>query len=377
MRRFFELISLITYRIGFCRPWLKKRALVSYVSTLPIYCHPYFVDSHNSKLTCYLICKFLNSKGYSVDLKRYDDVRVNSKKKYDLFFGHTSTFPEIKKRLNLRGQTILLTTGSEPTFGNTSQVRQAAELFKRKGVYLSVFEENIVKPALEAHEEADKILMMGNEFVKNTWYKKFKNKYNLINNVSAIQPEFPGVVRRKKNFLFISSIGQVHRGLDLLLDVFSRKEYRQYKLYVCSSFDQEAEFTSLYKNELFFTDNINPIGYVNIRSRKFKEIIRDCDYVILPSCSEGQSSSVVNTLRMGLIPVVTENVGLPDLTSIGITIEDTTIEKLTEAVNKAINLTDDDFHSMRAGLENYANLFDKEAFVSGLGKLLDPRNDSK
>ncbi len=374
-RRFFELLSLMTYKIGFYRPWLNKRALVSYVSTLPIYCRSYFIDSHNSKLTCYLICKFLNSKGYSVDLRRCDDLNINIDKKYSLFIGHTSTFPEIKKRINLCGKSILLTTGSEPAFGNDSQKRQADLLLKRKGVYLPVFEENIVKPALPSHSEAEKVLMMGNEFVKNTWYKKYSHKYNLINNVSAIPTSFPDALSRKSNFLFISSIGQVHRGLDLLLDIFSRREYRQNKLYVCSLFNQETDFTSLYKNELFFTENINPIGYVNIRSNRFKELISDCDYVILPSCSEGQSSSVINTIRMGLIPVITENVGLPDFSGIGITIEDTTIEKLKEAINKAINLNDDEFFSMRDGLKKYVHLFDEGAFVSKLSKVLDHKND--
>ena len=46
--------------------------------------------------------------------------------------------------------------------------------------------------------------------------------------------------------------------------------------------------------------NIHPVGWVTVNGSEYNELVRKCAFVILPSCSEGQSGSVVQCMYSGL-----------------------------------------------------------------------------
>ena len=119
-------------------------------------------------------------------------------------------------------------------------------------------------------------------------------------------------LRNPQNFLFLGSMGQVHKGLDLLLEIFSEDNMRNYRLYVCSGYEKEEDFCKEYNKELFNTPNIIPCSFVDIESDKFKSIVEQCAYTILPSCSEGCAGSVLTAMSGGLIPIVSKECGFED-----------------------------------------------------------------
>ena len=80
--------------------------------------------------------------------------------------------------------------------------------------------------------------------------------------------------KRPCSFLFIASHGQVHKGLDLVLESFASRPYLE--LFVCSMFGEEEDFCALYKRELYETPNIHPIGFVDIRGQLFRYIADRC-----------------------------------------------------------------------------------------------------
>jgi len=342
----------------------KKNALVSYVIVPKTFIGNYFRSSHNNKIQCYLLLKYLRSKGYNVYLHSYlDENRIDYSIEYDLFIGHNITFATIAGKLKGNFKKLLIVTGSEPNFGNNQQRRRIEELNNRKQTKQFVYTDNIVPDLSLNYEIADSILMLGNKFVKDTYPQKYHSKVRLINNIT-MHPFF-SVKReeRNNNFLFISSVGQIHRGLDLVLDVFSGLKN---KLYILSSFEKEPEFVDLYYNQLYRTLNILPVGYLPLNSKKFQEIINDIDFVILPSCSEGQSSSIINILAYGKIPVIPENVGIPDVEEIGIKIKKIDIEGVQSAVSEAISLSDGDFLEKQNKISKHNQLYLPESFTSSL-----------
>ena len=347
-----NLLTRVLYRRGFQPRRACRRALVSYVATLPFWNEHHFLRSHNAKLTAYLMCRTLNSLGYAVDLRRYDDLDVPTDRTYDFFLGHTRTFLEIKNKIVLNGKAVLLVTGSSPEFGNAAQCTRAEDLFQRRGIRLPVHAENIVAPARELHAAADHVLMLGNDFVRSTWYPEFTHKYRLINNVSSqtldLGPERPG------NYLFFSSTGQVHRGLDVLLEVFAE---RGEHLHICSSVLQEPDFVAAYRRELFERTNIHTHGFVNVSSARFHRILADCRFVILPSCSEGQSSSVINAMFRGLLPIVTHNTGLPDVSACGYLLDEISPAAVCAVVDRAAGTTLDEYRRKRGALPDYLRKF--------------------
>lgn len=356
-----NIATRLFYRHGFNLIGAKKRALVSYVPTLPFWNKNYYTRSHNSKLTAYLLCKVLNSLGYVVDLRSCDDTNVSTYREYDFFLGHTKSFLEIKNKIILKGKAVLLVTGSSPEFGNAAQHARAEDLYQRRGIRLPVYSENIVTPARNLHSAADHILMLGNSFVQSTWYPEFQHKYNLINNVSSHQLNLGS--NRTNGYLFFSSTGQVHRGLDLLLEVFSK---RQENLHICSSVLSEKDFVSAFSEELFNKRNIYTHGFVNSSSEKFNQILSECKYVILPSCSEGQSSSVINAMFNGLLPIVTNNVGLPYVYSCGYLLDDVSPKGIHKMLDELENITEAEYIKKRDALPGYLNQFSPDFFKSSL-----------
>lgn len=359
-----NLLVRVLHRYGFQSRNASKRALVSYVATLPFWNERYFLRSHNAKLTSYLICRVLNTLGYTVDLRSCDDLDVPTDRSYDFFFGHTSTFLQIKNKIALTGKAVLLVTGSSPEFGNAAQSSRAEDLFQRRGIRLPVCAENIVPPAREWHSAADHILMLGNDFVRDTWYPEFNHKYTQINNVSALNFDL-GSERSPSNYLFLSSTGQVHRGLDVLLDVFAE---RSEHLHICSSVLQEPDFVAAYRKELFECPNIHVHGFINISSMRFYHILSVCRFVILPSCSEGQSSSVVNAMFRGLLPIVTQNAGLPSVSRCGFEIEEISPVAIQAVLDRAAKMSIQEYQSKRDALQDYVRKFSPQEFEETVTK---------
>jgi hypothetical protein len=307
------------------------------------------------------MCRILNSLGYAVDLRRYDDLNVPADRTYDFFLGHTRTFLEIKNKIALKGKAALLVTGSSPEFGNAAQHARSEELFLRRGIRLPVHAENIVSPARQLHAAADHVLMLGNDFVRSTWYPEYAHKYTLINNTTVQTLDLGH--ERHGNYLFISSTGQVHRGLDVLLEVFSKRDDH---LHICSSVLQEPDFVAEFRHELFERPNIHTHGFVDTSSALFRRILADCKFVILPSCSEGQSSSVINCMFRGLLPIVPQNVGLPDVSACGYVLDEISPAAVSAAVDRTARMTLDEYRCKRAALPGYLRNFTPVHFEASL-----------
>lgn len=152
----------------------------------------------------------------------------------------------------------------------------------------------------------------------------------------------------------MGSLGLIHKGLDLLLEIF--KELPDYNLYICGSIKNEPEFEHCYFDELYRTKNIHTYGFIGVDSFEFREIIKKCNFIIFPSCSEGQASSVINAMVYGLIPIVTISSGI-NIKDFGIEIETISHNKIKEAILKAISLSQNEIKemSMRCALDTIKN----------------------
>jgi len=315
----------------------KKKALFSYVM-IPSANHklPFFFQIlHNRYFQCKLMVEVLNEAGFDVYLYDYLCPEVNTTIDYDIFIGHNRSFYQLTLELNPTCKNVLLTTGCSPEFDNNQLFLRNQELQKRKNTKFNFYApiENY-QYALENCKAADSIFMIWSLFIKdNGWYSFTQSKSYLYNNVTSIHPK----IKKNKtgNFVYMSSVGQLRRGLDLLLDAFyGRKE----KLYVCAPYEKEPDFIKYFDDTLSNSKNIILMGFVNQDGIKFKQILDDADFAILPSCSEGQSGSIVTLMGHGLIPIIADNVGIENIDDIGIKIKGFTVEDIKEVLEKAKEL---------------------------------------
>jgi glycosyltransferase involved in cell wall biosynthesis len=167
----------------------------------------------------------------------------------------------------------------------------------------------------------------------------------------------------------------MQKGLDLLLEVFPK--HPDLHLYVCSTFSQEPDFCECYRRELFETPNVHPVGWVEVCSPQFCQLIERCGAVIHPTCSEGQAGSVVQCMHAGLTPIVTREAGI-DVENFGVLLADDHLETIERAVLDFARRPAD-WHRSRSLLTRHvaAEKYSETAFVRRWTEILTEVTDCR
>jgi glycosyltransferase involved in cell wall biosynthesis len=63
---------------------------------------------------------------------------------------------------------------------------------------------------------------------------------------------------------------------------------------------------------------------MNVLEEKFTEVANRCGFLIFPSCSEGQAGGVLDSMALGLIPIITRETGI-NTADFGVTLPDAEI----------------------------------------------------
>jgi len=257
------------------------------------------------------IAKALGEFRYDVDVINYFDRSVRLRKKYDLVVDiHPGLNPVYRGAMSPSCVRIAYLTGSNPTFTNRAERERLEALWRRRSVRLKP--RRYAKPfRKEEIESFDAVLLIANGHNFRT-YDEFslKNAYLIPNTGYGFLGWDDFSKKSMSDFLFLASLGQVHKGLDLLLEVFSGNP--EIRLHVCSPFRHERDFCRAYKKELFRSGNIFPVGFLDISGERFREIADRCSYLVMPSCAEGISGSVLTAMSAGLIPIVSRECGFEE-----------------------------------------------------------------
>ena len=276
------------------------------------------------------IVQTLNELGYVVDVAEWEDTAFVPERRYALFVGHGGiNFERIARALGPETRRIYFSTGAYWRFHNEQELARVKALNERRDAALPP--DRYIHYSEEwANENAEAIVCLGNESLRKT-YGRFPSVRHLNN---AAFPVRDGNHTRKyfaaarRNFLFFAGGGNVHKGLDLLLEVFSRVDAH---LWICQLL--MPEFARTYRRELEELANIHYVGWVPVRSPEFRALVERCAYTILPSCSEGCAGSVVECMHHGLIPVVSRE-SFVETSDYGITLRDCSIETIAQTVEE-------------------------------------------
>ncbi len=276
--------------------------------------------------------KVLNKLGYTVDIINWDDTKFVPDKDYDLLVCHGAiNFDALYKHKASFKKIIYFSTGSYWQFHN-KQEKHRFDYFKKRHGRTLPLDRYIEKAEEKANAVADGIICLGNKDVAET-YNKFSKVINLP--IGCFKDPLVGkkdLEAGRYNFLFFSGAGNIHKGLDLLLDVFSQTP--RCHLYISTFLDRE--FGKYYK-KILELPNIHFVDFTELRSDKYYELTSKCNYIIFPSCSEGSPGSVVECMQQGLIPLVTQESHL-DVRNAGIVLKNERIGAIKKAVDDVISM---------------------------------------
>lgn len=314
---------------------LKKRALLAYIA------HPMAIPPNDRRYLRHInifhtqqIVRTLNDMGYAVDVISYRDQAFEPACGYDLFIGHGGiNFPRLARLLPPVIPKILLTTGCYWKFHNQAESQRFVALEQRRSVKLEL-DRPVGSQEEIALALADGIIGIGNKHTHQT-YPDGLPLYMLDGTTLAdIHYDWhpKDYAAGQNHFAFFASGGNVHKGLDLLLEAFTGLEQH---LWVAAPLS--PEFERVYRHELNELPNIHRIGWTQPRSSAYYHLAHTCNWCILPSCSEGQAQSVIEMMNQGLMPVVSKAAGV-DIDGFGFLLEPTSIKNIRQVVSKCAAL---------------------------------------
>lgn len=280
------------------------------------------------------IVKVFSEFGFCIDIIGFNDIKSLASikdRQYSMIFGFGETFYQMVK-LQPEAISILYMTENHPCFSFQEEKKRIDYFYAR-------------------HRRHARFGRSGN-FYK---LKHLDTKYSYVITLSETEPLkcqydrpyfiFPtGIINpkykfkykdhqsSKMNFLWLGSYGAIHKGLDLLLDVFSKRD--DIILHICGLSKQDRKILKIQNRR-----NIVEYGHIDIRSNFFLNIVETCSFIILPSCSEACSTSVTTGMLHGLIPIVMKDSGFNRLADNAIFLDDYKIEYLDSKLSEFINFS--------------------------------------
>jgi glycosyltransferase involved in cell wall biosynthesis len=329
------------------------------------------------------IAEVLAAAGFVVDVTDVSDHRPPPRRRYSLVISHRVDFPW--DAVSGTPVFVYLATGMNHRVSNANLRARLARLEDRRGCRVKA--RRLFPEAMPYVERADAIACFGDAYTAATWRELTRAPVHCFNNYGF--PEIPFLRRdfseARRRFLFMSSGGQVLKGLDLLLDLFARHD--EWELYICSDFRNERDFCACYREALFRKPNIHAVGRVRVEGPVFGEIARRCAFLIHPSCSDAQPGSIMQALQTGMMPVVTRECGF-SVGSFGFLLPDDGLESMAALVRhlseqpeqalaamsrRARQAAEADF-SESAFLERWREIVRAVMRASGAGSLSTPAN---
>lgn len=307
----------------------QKKVLICYLTTIQFFEWDHYSKGRTQPYEILSMIKVFSELGYcidvigSYDIKSIDYVKV---KTYDIIFGFGETFYQLTQ-LQPKAVSVLYMTENHPLISYREEQKRLVyfQSRHRKGVKISrsgSFYTLVHLEKLYSH-----VITMSEIAPFEPLYKK---PYSIFP-TGIINPNFKNKIKNhqssRKNFLWLGSDDAIHKGLDLLIDIFSQRQ--DIVLHIGGLSDKDKKILNIPKRE-----NIINYGYIDVKSNLFLEIIENCSYSILPSCSEGCATSITTSMLHALIPIVIKDTGFNRLGENAIFLKDYKIDYIDSVLTK-------------------------------------------
>ena len=275
--------------------------------------------------------------GYEIDVIHYTNQSFVPRGNYSFFVDVRHNLERIAPLLNTDCVKIMHLDTANILFHNAAGAKRLLELQERRGITLRPRRFEMPNFGME---HADYATTTGNDFTVKSFNYANKNIYKLPS-PCGITLDFTekNWDQCRRNFLWFSSSGLVHKGLDLALEAFL--DMPDCHLTVCAPLDRDQDFVRAYHKELYETDNIHTVGWVDIDSSQFRDITANCVATVHLSCAEGGAPSVKMCMHAGLIPIVSYESGV-DVDDFGFTLKDCSIANIASVIRQITTLSENE-----------------------------------
>lgn len=317
----------------------KKRVLLSYIQQPFIEGIKYH---HTNYMECYTAAEIFNELGYAVDVvDLFNDKVIIDYAKYEIVYGlgislekaFYSTNPE-------RILKILYSTGYNPFYSFLVSALQVKNFYLSHGILMPESSRVLKSFWTFQYVLSDYVIALGNKLVSDSF--KNLNQNIACNYVNAFYFDLYDIDIKNKNFhlaqkhfLWFGSSGLLHKGLDLVIDIFSERQ--DITLHICGARKEEIKFWEYYQPIVDKCENIIDYGFIDIENEEFKILMNKCAFCIFPTACEGGAPSLLNVMANGgLIPIASRSCGI-DIDDIGFLFDELNKVQIELHIDRVLN----------------------------------------
>lgn len=285
--------------------------------------------SHTQSFEIHKIVKVFSEFGYTIDI--IDSLELNAINKidnnnYDLIFGFGEVFYQMI-HLNPKAFSIYYMTENHPEYSYKAEKQRIDYYYERHHKKLNIVRSGRFYKSLHLTKKYNRLITLGE-------IEPFKSQYDKIYSIfptGIINPEFvfsnKNHEQTRTHFLWFGTTAVIHKGLDLLVDVFSKRE--DVVLHICGITKKASDLLKIPKKA-----NIIQYGKIDVKGDIFLKLVEICSFTIFPSCSEGFATSITTCMLHGLIPIVNRNTGFNRLRHNALFFDDFKVEYINDKVTE-------------------------------------------
>jgi len=296
---------------------------------------------HANYAAAWEIVNILNDLGYNVDVVEASNKQYQITKKYDVLIGTLDCIERFSPFLSKKCTKIFYALGVyvDERNGPNGELGRVTALEERTGCHYvpkRLFSDpELIKRSVE---KSDAVIITGGKATIESFPSAILEKS--IHCTMPIYPEtIPKIqITNKKSatdYLWFFGFGQVHKGLDLVIEAFQQNP--QFKLNIIG--EMEDDFKKIYGETIKASNNITFHGFLDTKSKRFQNIIAQCFCFIAPSVNEGISCACATLLQLGLYPIITKETGIDLPKGLGHTLSDSSLESITKALHQVDSLS--------------------------------------
>lgn len=351
----------------------EKKALISYITA------PFKLGisyKHNNSQYVLEIAKLLDTRDYEVDIMDFRDSRPYDFTEYDLIIGFGEPFNNSYSQ-NSRALRIYYGTIMNTAAHNTRTVKRLVEFKEKYGAWLPESGRIEAKAYPLQTQAVDAIVAYGNKTIHETYRQEFSGPIYPLHNINFIFRESEETLKVKKdwqkaklNFCTFPAAGLIHKGIDVVLELFAK--HPEWTLYLAGPLTREPRFLKFFEKTLHLP-NIKQVGFVDMNSPEYLEILDRCAFFLSPSASEGCPTSVINACtNSALIPIATAESGLEDNASYVIPLSEITEKALEKAIETAQAIPEEKLETMATSAhKHFYTAHSKQNYIQELSFALD------
>lgn len=335
-------------------PWV----YISYISDVFYHLNDErYLNTHQNKREAILMVSLLNQLGYSVYVQNYTSTNpVPKLKNVKIIFGHEPKMVEASL-LYPNAHKIYYATGAYGEHQNNQVIKMTDKINAKYNANIPYRRLTDVDAMKYAYEIADKILLIGSRYTIQTFPVKFHHKITTIKQSTQVSSLDIKNTDYGKDFLFLGSYGNMLKGLPLIFDYFITNTDKV--VHVIGSI--EEDYFSLVEDSL--TPNIKIYGYLDLQSPIYLSILKQCNFIVYPSGSEGIPGAVLNPMKYGVIPIVTPWAAFDGIESYGYLISSWDVKGLSKGIEWAMSLSKEEILKKKKECSDFVkNNFSLEQF---------------